>query len=57
MSVKKTKPIGFEAAFIGTLWRPGNSLVITIPDYIVKGLVLKDKDPVEIIIKKIGRID
>ena len=53
---KYKKAIGFEASFHGMIWKSGTSLVITVPDYIVKGLVLQVKEPVEIIIKKIGEV-
>ena len=51
---KTKKAIGFEASFHGMVWKTGNSLVITIPDYVVKGLLLTEKEPVEIVLKKIG---
>ena len=54
---KYKKAIGFEASYHAMIWKSGSSLVTTIPDYVVKGLLLSEKEPVEIIIKKIGRND
>lgn len=38
--------------FYGKLWKQGNSLIVTIPDNIVKGIDYKENDEVVVMIKK-----
>ena len=45
----------FEASFPTQIKKIGNSLGVIIPNTIIKGFLLKEKETVFIVIKKIGR--
>jgi len=46
-----------ESVFMGKVRRSGNSLVITIPKGIAKGLGLGPGDEVKVVVKKGGDMD
>lgn len=46
----------FEASFPTRILKIGNSLGIIIPNTIIKGFLLKEKETVFIIVKKVGEV-
>lgn len=38
--------------FYGKLWKQGDSIIVTVPSNLVKGMGLKVDDPVKVMIQK-----